>query len=254
MSSFLLSALQHSSYSYIPPLPLSHSELVRCLLYHPPSSPPRSCLTSSLFNSPRCACACLCFILSPQSPGLIVILSSSLLPLWYTFYSLVLCPLYLFHTTHRMFPFSLQNPALLIFASLHTLPLCLFRLTGGVHTVRVSFSLSPSPSPRNLLRPHTQSTTHTTPYRSFVMFFLSDVLSLLLFRTQLIFSYTASSAYFPFAVAPRVSLTPASHSLVFISFSVFGTHYKHNINVLLSTTFPQWGPCSRFQYPHPLPT
>ena len=86
------------------------------------------------------------------------------------------------------------------------------------------------------------------------MFFLSDVLSLLLFRTQLIFSYTASSAYFPFAVVPRVSLTPASHSLVFISFSVFGTHYRHNINILLSTTSPQRGPL-RFllSFPIPLP-
>jgi len=59
----------------------------------------------------------------------------------------------------RMFPFLLQNPAPLIFASLHTLPLCLSRSTDGAHTLRPSFSLTCPP--RSLLHHYLQP---TTPY------------------------------------------------------------------------------------------
>ena len=111
----------------------SHLELVRCLLYHPstPLSHTSFMLMSSLFISPRCACACLCFTLSPHSPRFDRHSPSSLLLLSYAFYSSVLVvPSYLCFILHmRMFPFLLQNPALLTFASLHTLPpLCLSTL------------------------------------------------------------------------------------------------------------------------------
>jgi len=44
-------------------------------------------------HSARCACVCLCFILSTHSSGLIVILSSPPSHHPYTLYSSVLCPL-----------------------------------------------------------------------------------------------------------------------------------------------------------------
>ena len=73
----------------------------------------------TLIHSPRCACVCLCFILSTHSPSLIVILPSSLLHHSYTLYSSSLVSIIVvFHTTHAR----LSNPALLIFASLHTPP------------------------------------------------------------------------------------------------------------------------------------
>jgi len=151
MSSFLLSALQRSvSYSHIrlppPPLPLRAGSMP-IISSHPPAS---FMLTSSLFISPRCACASLWSILARHSPGFDRHSPPSLLHLSYAFYSLVLCPLYLCFIQHmRMFPFLLQNPAPLIFASLHPLPLCLSRSTDRVHILRLSSpSLSRSPSPK----------------------------------------------------------------------------------------------------------
>ena len=85
----LLSALQRStSYSYIL-LPSPTSGWFDAYYIIPTSF----MLTSSLFTpTTRCACVCLCFILTPHLLGLIVILPSSLLRLQYTFYSSVLCP------------------------------------------------------------------------------------------------------------------------------------------------------------------
>ena len=131
MSSFLLSALQRSaSYSYIR-LPLLTPIRAGSMPIISSHSPASFMLTSSLFISPRCACACLCFTLSPHSPRFDRHSPSSLLLLSYAFYSSVLVvPSYLCFILHmRMFPFLLQNPALLTFASLHTLPpLCLSTL------------------------------------------------------------------------------------------------------------------------------
>ena len=120
----------------------------------------------------------------------------------------------------RMFPFLLQIPALLIFASLHTLPLCLLRSTDRVRTPDFR-SLSPI-LPEPYCIPIYNQLPHSIPYRSFVMAFLSDLLSLLLFRICIIIPFTASSAHFLFAVVPRAFLSPlASHSLAFHFFSVF---------------------------------
>ena len=61
-------------------------------------------------------------------PGLIVILPSSLLRLVRVLFIGLVSTIFVFHTTHmRPFPFLLRNPALLIFALLHTPPLCLSR-------------------------------------------------------------------------------------------------------------------------------
>ena len=96
MSSFLLSALQRStSYSYIPFSPTRAGSI-------PIISPPYQIHVNVIsIHSTRCACVCLCFILSTHSPSLIVILPPSLLHHSYTLYSSVLCPLYLCFThTH----------------------------------------------------------------------------------------------------------------------------------------------------------
>jgi len=128
-------------------------------------SPASFMLTSSLFISPRCACAFLWSILSRHSPGFDRHSPPSLLQLSYAFYSLVLCPLHWCFILHmRMFPFLFQNPAPLIFASLHTLPLCLSRPTDSVHILRPSFSPSLVIPSRNLPHSYIQLTTHTTLY------------------------------------------------------------------------------------------
>jgi hypothetical protein len=120
------------------PLPF---ELVRCLLYHPPS-PTLFMLTSS-YSFTHVAHVYVYVSFLPLSrfdrhPPSSLLLTS--LP--YAFYSSVLSIIVVFHTTHtRMFPFLLRNPSLLIFSSLHTLPLRLLRLTGGVRIPRLSFSL-----------------------------------------------------------------------------------------------------------------
>ena len=101
-------------------------ELVRYLLYHLPS-PTSFMLTSLVFIPPRCACVCLCFIPSSHRPGLIVILPLSLLRLVRVlFVGLVPYSCVSYHTHAPVF-ILLRNPALLIFASLHTPPLCLPR-------------------------------------------------------------------------------------------------------------------------------
>jgi len=136
------SALQRStSHSYSPLLstsswfdayyiitPLQHLIHVNVIPIH--STTLRMCM--SMFRSSHC-------------PGLIVILPSSLLHLSYTFYSSVLCPpsLWVCFVSHmRIFPFLLQNPTLLIFASLHTPSLCLLRFTDSVNILRPSFPLT----------------------------------------------------------------------------------------------------------------
>ena len=124
MSSFLLSACNVPRHSYSPPSP--HFELVRSLLYHPPSPTPFM-LTSSLFIPPRCACVCLCFIPSlPTSPRFdrhspLITITPLVQVLFIGLVSIIV----VFHTTHALL---LQNPALLIFASLHTLPALPFTL------------------------------------------------------------------------------------------------------------------------------
>ena len=56
--------------------------------------------------------------------------------------------------TCACFHFLLQNPALLIFASLHTLSLCPLRLADGIRILRISLSPSPSfPSPKLIRTP-----------------------------------------------------------------------------------------------------
>ena len=111
----------------------------------------------------------------------------------------------------RMSPFLLRNPALLIFTSLHTLPLCLLRLTDGVRIRSLSLILETYCIPL-----YTTSNPHTTRIVIFLNTFLSDLLSLLLFITCLVLPHTASSATHPF----RSCSSCISHSY-YITFACF---------------------------------
>jgi len=111
-----------------------------------------------------------------------------------------------------MFPFLLQNPAPLIFASLHTLPLCLSRSTDGAHTLRPSFS--PTCPPRSLLHHYLQP---TTPYH------------LILLRSNRF----ASPVHSLFAVVSRVSPTS---SITFTCF-LFSSPHLRSLTAVITQTF-----------------
>ena len=158
MSSLLLSPCNVPRHTHILLSP-THFELVRSLLYHPPSPTPFM-LTSSLFIPPRCACVRLCFILSlPTSPRFdrhspLITITPLVQVLFIGLVSIIV----VFHTTHALL---LQNPALLIFASLHTLPALPFTLNRqrSHHPAFV-----PSHPFQNLLHPYIQPTTLIPPH------------------------------------------------------------------------------------------
>jgi len=81
----------------------------------------------------------------------------------------------------RVFPFLLQNPTPLIFASLHNFPLCLLRPTDSVCILQLSFSLARPP--RNLLHPYIQPTTSYYPILIFRNGFLVRCVIALAIRT-----------------------------------------------------------------------
>ena len=127
------------------------------------SLPPTSfMLTSSLFISPRCTCACLWFTLSPHSPGLIVILQSSLLqPLVHVLFIGLVPTIVVFHTTHARVSIFVTKPRTVNLRFRCILSrFAFYAQPTTFHVLRVSFP----PLPPKLTPSYIQPTTHTTPY------------------------------------------------------------------------------------------
>ena len=117
-----------------------------------------------------------------------------------------------FHTTHaHVFIFCYRTPHCLIFASLHTLSLCLLRLADDVRILRLSLPSLTNSSPNPTASPYTIS----HPYHHHPVPILRNDL---LVRCVIVFAiqnparlsvYRIFRAHFLFAAVPRVFLTPS---------------------------------------------